>query len=171
VDHRAAIEAWHDFFVAEVGATAALVGLLFVALSINIAEILKYPFLPIRGGQTLFVLTGALLEASLFLMPAAASQQMAAVCLVVGAVIWIGAIWMSLAFRRGLKRDGTVNIPAIGMYFEATITQLSTAPAVIGSCVALGGNPDGYYWIAAGILFTVAFALYNGWILLIEILR
>lgn len=40
-------------------------GLLFVALSISVVQILKYPWLPARGGQTLVVLTGALLESSL----------------------------------------------------------------------------------------------------------
>ncbi len=32
---------WHDFFVAQVGATAALTGLVFVALSVNITQILR----------------------------------------------------------------------------------------------------------------------------------
>ena len=32
---------WHDFFLAQVGAAAALLGLLFVALSINLQRILS----------------------------------------------------------------------------------------------------------------------------------
>jgi len=33
--------AWANFFVAEVGASAALVGLLFVAVSINLTKIIE----------------------------------------------------------------------------------------------------------------------------------
>lgn len=42
-------EAWHDFFTAVTAAAAAVTGLLFVALSINLAAILKEPRLPGRA--------------------------------------------------------------------------------------------------------------------------
>ena len=74
------MEAWHDFFVAQVGATAALAGLLFVALSINVTQILKYSWLPARGSQTVVVLTGALFEASLALLPAPPVSRWAGTC-------------------------------------------------------------------------------------------
>jgi hypothetical protein len=41
--------AWHDFFVGSMGASAALTGLLFVAISINLEQILKFPNLPGRA--------------------------------------------------------------------------------------------------------------------------
>jgi hypothetical protein len=35
-------EQWHDMFVAMAGAAAALTGLLFVAVSVNLEQVLKY---------------------------------------------------------------------------------------------------------------------------------
>ncbi len=40
---------WENFFVAEVGASAALAGLIFVGVSINLNRILSLPRLPDRA--------------------------------------------------------------------------------------------------------------------------
>jgi len=63
------MEGWTDFFVAEVGAAAALAGLLVVAMSINIKEIMALPTLPPRAAQTLIIIAAALVLASLGLFP------------------------------------------------------------------------------------------------------
>src|SRR6185312_6154219 len=49
---------WTDFFVAEVGASAALAGLVIVAISINVTRIISYPWLPGRAAETLVAPTG-----------------------------------------------------------------------------------------------------------------
>lgn len=42
---------WHDLFVAMAGAAAALAGLIFVAVSINLEQILKYRGRPAPAGR------------------------------------------------------------------------------------------------------------------------
>jgi hypothetical protein len=46
-----AADRWSDFGVGVTGAAAALAGLVFVAVSINLSEILKYRNLPGRAGS------------------------------------------------------------------------------------------------------------------------
>jgi len=60
---------WTDFFVAEVGASAALAGLVIVAISINLTRIISYPWLPGRAAETLVAPTGVLVTSSYMLVP------------------------------------------------------------------------------------------------------
>ncbi|MGP6156770.1 MAG: hypothetical protein ACLPYS_04505 [Vulcanimicrobiaceae bacterium] len=39
--------------------------------------------------------------------------------------------------------------------------QIATLPALEGDGLVFSGNLGGYYWIAAGLLCTLAFAIYN----------
>jgi modulator of FtsH protease len=162
---------WHDFFVAQVGASAALVGLLFVALSINVSQILKFAWLPIRGGLTLVGLTGALIEGSLALLPGAGSGPIAVVSLLAAATTWLCSLALVVLYLRALYKQTKVRVPASWSYGFAAAVQIATLPAIVGSAVVLSGRIDGYYWLAAGVLISLVLALYNAWILLIEILR
>jgi hypothetical protein len=44
-------EQWTELFVASAGASAALAGLVFVAVSINVERILQFPGLPERASR------------------------------------------------------------------------------------------------------------------------
>jgi modulator of FtsH protease len=165
------MEAWHDFFVALVGANAALVGLLFVALSINLAQIMKYAWLPARGGQTLVVLTGALVLSALPLLPDANAEPVALISFLVALATWIFSIVLVRSYVLSALKQSDVAVSTSWTRSYSVAAQFATLPALVGGVLGLLGNADAYYWIAAGLLTTVVFALYNSWVLLVEILR
>src|SRR5271156_6091694 len=79
------IEPWANFFVAQVGASAALLGLVFVSISLNLPKILSNPYLPDRALMTMSLLLAILLVASLLLIPDQPRWAMATEIFVVAA--------------------------------------------------------------------------------------
>jgi hypothetical protein len=67
------IAGWKDFLVAAAGAAGALGVLVFVALSINLKEILSMPSVPGRAGETVILLAAALIAALVALIPGLAA--------------------------------------------------------------------------------------------------
>ena len=161
------MEGWSDFYVAEVGAAAALAGLLFVAISINVERILKYPSLPGRAGQTLVIVSSALVVGSLALIPEQPRLYFALEALLAGLVVagtGIREAIHTLSIRKPEDPLGWVVIPL------ATVI-IACAPTLIGALLLIAGIDSGLYWIAIGVILSFLATLQNGWVLLIEILR
>jgi hypothetical protein len=162
----AEIAEWSDFFVAVAGAAAALAGLLFVAISINIKEILAEDTLPRRAGQTVAVLVSALLLAGASLVPDISELVLGLVLLFVSAGTW----WFIATMTRRDVRSGAM-VQGESRVGRILLTQIATLPAVIGSIVLIAGSANGLYFVGAGILICFAFAVINAWVLMVEILR
>jgi modulator of FtsH protease len=60
---------WTDFYVAGAGASAALAGLVFVAVSINVDRILQFRGLPERAVATVMLLLSVVLISLIGLIP------------------------------------------------------------------------------------------------------
>src|ERR1700753_1101544 len=80
---------WENFFVAEAGASAALLGLLFVAVSINLPKVLQLASLPGRAGESLTVLVNVLVGATVGLVPGQSPQLLGAEIVVLGLSSWV----------------------------------------------------------------------------------
>jgi modulator of FtsH protease len=156
---------WSDLFVATTGASAALAGLVFVAVSINIERILKYAGLPERALETVLLLLGVLLVSVVGLIPGqshvALGAELLAVSLVLGTVVG----------RLPTIHDTTVQEPRAWLWGRWSVRVAGTVPLIVGGVSILAASGGGLYWVVAGIVFAVAGAILNAWVLLVEILR
>jgi hypothetical protein len=158
---------WHDLFVAVAGASAALAGLLFVAVSINVERILKYEGLPERGIEALAMLLTPLVISIAGLLPGQGHVALGIELLAITAALL--AVMLRLPIARQLP-DG---IETPSRYFlSRQIVRLSgTVLLGIGSLGVLFAVAGGLYWIVGGIVVLILGAVVNAWVLLVEILR
>jgi modulator of FtsH protease len=157
---------WANFFVAEVGAAAALSGLVIVAISINLKHILSFPQLPGRAAEMLILLVGALLACSFGLIPGQPIKLFGGEILGTGLLMTVPPIVIQARQFPVMKTQ-----PVTWWLWRFLIALCSGAPVLVGGCYLLSGASNGLYWLAGGVMMTLAATVWNAWVLLIEILR
>jgi hypothetical protein len=157
---------WHDLGVAAAGASAALAGLVFVAVSINLDRILAYAWLPDRVGETVVLLVAVLVESLLVLAPGQSRVALGAEVMTIGAVAW----GLVTATHVRLRRHHGLVAPA-QRRARVVAGQLASLPAVVAGASLLLHTGGGLYWVLAGMTLSVLAAVFSAWVLLIEIAR
>ncbi len=157
---------WSDLFVATAGASAALAGLVFVAISINIDRILKLEGIPERGLETVVLLVTVLVVSVIGLIPGQGHVALGLELLVL-ALLLGGGLARLPAIRAG---SGDPQAPSwlVGRWTSRYGGALLLA---IGSLSILATTGGGLYWIVAAIVLATIGAVANAWVLLVEILR
>jgi hypothetical protein len=158
-------EAWSDLFVAAAGASAALAGLVFVAVSINVERILQFPGLPERALQTVLLLLSVLIASILGLIPGQSTTALG-IELLAAALAFTAVI-----FFLGTKRERDEEDPRAWSASEWVLVALGTIPFVIGGFTLIAESGGGLYWTVAGVVLATFGAVANAWVLLVEILR
>jgi modulator of FtsH protease len=80
------LSSWHQLFATEAGVGAALTGLVFVALSINLGQILDVPGLAGRAGEALFLLVLPILVGLAGVLPQTSVPAFGIELLVIGTI-------------------------------------------------------------------------------------
>lgn len=159
------LSGWTEFHVTTAGAGAALAGLLIVALSVNIVQIMNAPPLPTRAAASVASLMLAVVAACLALIPAQSPWWLGVEILAAAAAVLV----LEVRASRGIRAQ-----PGVGTasWLGKTVTGFTPVTAfVIGGVLLVAGNTGGVAWMAAGILLAILGAVLFAWIALVEILR
>ena len=157
---------WGNFFVAEVGASAALTGLLVVAISINLTRILAVAQLPGRAAEGLIILVGAFVLSSTALVPDQSGRAFAAEVLAIGLVTLLAPLFIQLRSWQAVE-----GVSPVKRYIRLIVNVVAGLPFFVAGVLLAAGSDGGIHWLAAGVIIALATAVWNAWVLLVEILR
>ena len=157
---------WTDFSVAVVGASAALTGLLFVAVSINIEQILAVDALAGRALSTMIFFVVPLVVGTLVLVPGQSPTALGVELIGTGVVAGGGLLRINRPVNRGElePRSGWLLIRFVP---SVTITVF----LLLAGATLIAQAGGGLYWVAPAIVEAFVGGLVTVWVLLVEIRR
>jgi hypothetical protein len=139
-------QGWGELFLAEAGASAALGGLLFVAVSINLERIIAIRSLPGAALATIVLLVAVLMVSTFALVPEQPRWVLGSEVLVVGIVAWATVTGISLRALRAPIPNQPRFVPLISV----VATQAATLPMVVAGVSLLVEAGGRLYWLVPG---------------------
>ena len=167
-----AIEGWHDFYLMTGTAAATLVGLLFVAVSVNL-NLLRGAAAQHRrewARHTFLNFIFVLLVSLIFLMPAQSELGLALPLLIIAAVAFFGVARLYREATR-LATSGDEARVRQRMMREAIYSAGSYLILVIVALFLLRSEPQQLYWLAAAVLMLLIEAAGAAWRLLVVLVN
>lgn len=170
------MQQWHDFFVLAGTAAATLLGLLFVALSVNKESIGGRPLLRSMARQTFWGLSDVVLISLLCLVPErAVSVRTIGFWLVASTLVWMG--FSGALVRQTLKQNRRGGADAgpnrhrkeREYSARAIVYNFSLLLALLAGVSLWRGHPDGAAWLVPSFVLLGALALNNSWGLVLRV--
>jgi energy-converting hydrogenase Eha subunit A len=157
---------WHDLCVALAGASGALLGLAFVAISFNLDPILADEGLPGRAVETLVFFAYPLAASIVVLVPG-----LSHVALGVGIAV-LTAVLVALLIKIALPRwRRERDVPLSWRLSHAAPGVLLTALSAVATVAVVTSTIGGLYWLGGTMALATVAGLVNSWVLLVEIKR
>jgi len=152
--------------IASAGGAAALTGLIFVAISINLAKILDSPGVSSRASEAVVILLGLLLVSIVALAPNQPRIALGSEFLAIGGALWLLVTTSQIrAALLGLPVSRLLFAIRVGLYQVAMISFLAAGLSVI-----IGWHGS-MYWLVPACVFSLVAGVQSAWVLLVEILR
>lgn len=143
------MSSWENFFIAEVGASAALTGLIFVGVSINLTRILSLSKLPERALLALIILLAILVVSTLMIVPSQPLLIVAVELLGVGLATWILVTVPDVNILR--KTESKYRRSFV---FNIILSQCAVLPYIVAGITVLVEGVNGLYWMIPAVIFS-----------------
>lgn len=165
-DFGSALGAWAPFFGAQIPAGAALLGLLFIGLSLNLTGILAARSLSRRAEIALILILLHLVVSSCALIPDQPARAFAAEVGAAAGLVWVATALLTrdLFLHCAPERRGL----AIANF---ALLQAATLPFLAGAALLALGQTPAMHLIALGAILCVVKPALDAWVLLVEIHR
>jgi len=119
-----------------------------------------------RAAETIVLLSGTLAGSLVALMPHLSSRQLGEALLATATLTWF--VPVTIQIRSLLK--GTY-YRATHAAFRAVLVQIATVPGIWSGLALCGVLPGTITAFAAGVIISMLVAMFNAWVLLVEIIR
>jgi hypothetical protein len=154
---------WGNFAVVVGAATASLLGLLFVAVSIRVETIAGSAELRNRSAQTLSLLLTGLLVVALLTVPDQRKWTLGVEYLVLALVVTGVAVLLD---RRAGGQRGT----AVGRRLDVTNpTTVTCSLLVVAALILILGHKDGVYLLVPALIAVLVGGVVNAWLILVRL--
>jgi modulator of FtsH protease len=158
---------WSDFFVTAAGASAALAGLIIVAMSVSIDQLITIPGMTSRGATAIAMLMLVTVTSLAGLIP---GQQPLAFGIEVIALATGGLILGLRSLRILLKAtSGTRGV--LAALTKGVVGLLPFVVFVVGGVLVISPVPGGLVLMAFGALIAFFISVIDAWVMLVEIRR
>jgi hypothetical protein len=154
------VDRWHDFFVMVGGGAAALAGLVFIAMSINLSIITRDATHKNRAVATLTGFTAVFMICAFALI---GNQNYR----------WIGVEWLvvtlvpTITYVRVYVRATKLGRSSVGLSIGRFIVGTSCyAAQIIGSVLVISGHVVGLYLASVAMVLSFAFFISAAWLLI-----
>ena len=157
------IEDWGNFGAVAGSASGALVGLLFVAISLD--RIARHPQLRASAVQTLMVFMLPLIIALLLLTPRQPSRALGIEITVLGVIHGVGLAIVG----RGKREAGRELSSRLARLLDVTTpNMLTTAFVLAAGASVIAGHTNGLYWLVPAVVVGLIIGVLNAWLFLIR---
>jgi hypothetical protein len=149
------LEAWHDLYVMLGGSSAALAGLLFVAVSLHVEMVRKSGIFWARAWANIFMIVMLVIDAAFYLAPQPAA--FAGVEVAIGCLIFIGLL------ARVMVRVRRAGLPLPWRPFVSILINFIGVAAGASLVLERGG---GMYLAIVHFLAVIVWVMFGAWGLL-----
>jgi hypothetical protein len=153
---------WHDYFIVVGGGAAALTGLVFVAMTLHLDEIVDDPVHRHRARTILTGLTAVFIRCALALMGGQNGQAIAVE--LIGVLLVVEFVLYRSIRQAMLSADQVVLLRALGSFACLVLEQ-------IGALILFAGNVWGLYIVGVGMMSSFIFMVTGAWLLLVGVGR